>query len=46
MFAVDPHEPWVFAGAGVFALLVAGLAALVPARELRRLQPAAVLRGD
>jgi putative ABC transport system permease protein len=46
MFGIDPREPWVFAASGLFALLVASLAALVPGLQIRKLQPAAVLRGD
>jgi putative ABC transport system permease protein len=46
VFDIDPCEPWVFATSGLFALLVASLAALVPTRQLRKPQPAAVLRGE
>jgi ABC-type antimicrobial peptide transport system permease subunit len=46
VFGIDPREPWVFAGSGFCALLVASVAAFVPALQLRKLQLATVLRGD
>jgi len=46
VFGIDPHEPWVFAISGLFALLVASLAAFIPTRQLTKFQLAAILRAD
>lgn len=46
LFEISPREPIVYAATGVLTAAVAGLACLVPARRLGRLQPAEVLRGE
>ena len=45
LFRVDPLDPWTFAGAPVVLLLVAAIAALVPARRGMRTSPSEVLRA-
>ncbi len=45
LFRVDPLDPWTFAGAPLVILLVAAIAALVPARRGMRTSPSEVLRA-
>jgi ABC-type lipoprotein release transport system permease subunit len=45
LFRVDPLDPWTFAGAPLVLLLVAAIAALVPARRGMRTSPSEVLRA-
>jgi predicted permease len=45
LFRVNPLDPWAFAGASVVLLLVAGVAAFVPARRGMQTSPSAVLRA-
>jgi putative ABC transport system permease protein len=45
LFRVDPIDPWTFAGAPLVILIVAGIAALVPARRGMRTSPSEVLRA-
>jgi hypothetical protein len=46
LFGVEHRESIVFAAAGVLALLITAVSALVPASQVRWLQPAAVLRSE
>ncbi|MBM3750818.1 MAG: hypothetical protein FJW21_06500 [Acidimicrobiia bacterium] len=39
------RDPWTYAAAMGFLLLVAAIASLLPARRLLRLDPAVTLRG-
>jgi putative ABC transport system permease protein len=45
LFRVDPLDPWTFAGAPLVILLVAAIAAFVPARRGMRTSPSEVLRA-
>jgi putative ABC transport system permease protein len=45
LFRVDPLDPWTFAGAPLLILLVAAIAAFVPARRGMRTSPGDVLRA-
>ena len=45
LFRVDPLDPWTFAGAPLVILLVAAIAAFVPARRGMRTSPGEVLRA-
>ena len=45
LFRVDPLDPWTFAGAPLVLLLVAAIAAFVPARRGMRTSPSEVLRA-
>jgi ABC-type antimicrobial peptide transport system permease subunit len=46
LFEVTLHEPAVFAGAGVFTIIVAALACFVPARVISELPPAIALQSE
>jgi ABC-type antimicrobial peptide transport system permease subunit len=46
IFGVSPLDPLVLGGATVFLMLVAGLAAYLPARRASSLAPQRVLQGD
>ena len=46
LYQVSSREPLVYAITGALTAVVAGLACLLPARRLSRLQPAEVLRGE
>jgi putative ABC transport system permease protein len=46
LYQVSAREPLVYAITGALTAVVAGLACLLPARRLGRLQPAEVLRGE
>jgi len=46
LFEISPREPIVYSATAVLTAAVAGLACLVPARRLGRLQPAEVLRSE
>jgi ABC-type lipoprotein release transport system permease subunit len=45
LFRVDPLDPWTFAGAPLVLLLVAAIAAFVPARRGMRTSPSEVPRA-
>ncbi len=45
LFRVDPLDPWTFVGAPLVLLLVAAIAAFVPARRGMRTSPSEVLRA-
>jgi putative ABC transport system permease protein len=44
LFAVDPRAVWIYAGAGVLTVAIAGIACVIPARRLSRMAPSALLR--
>jgi predicted permease len=46
LFGVEPRDPATFAGAVAVLLMVAGLAAYLPARRASRLEPVAALRAE
>jgi ABC-type lipoprotein release transport system permease subunit len=45
LFKVDPLDPWAFAVASVVLLVVAAIAAFVPARRGMHTSPSDVLRA-
>jgi ABC-type antimicrobial peptide transport system permease subunit len=46
LFGVEPRDPATFAVAVATLLMVAGLAAYLPARRASKLEPVAALRAD
>jgi putative ABC transport system permease protein len=46
LYDVTPGDPIAFAGAAATVLLVAGLAAIVPALRAMRVDPVQALRAD
>jgi putative ABC transport system permease protein len=46
LYQIDPHEPWVWAGAAALLLLVAALATWIPARRASAVEPMVVLRSE
>jgi len=44
LWGVSPHDPLTYASAAILLVLVAGIASLVPALRLLRLNPASTLR--
>jgi ABC-type antimicrobial peptide transport system permease subunit len=46
LFSVTPHDPIVFAGAGLLLVLSGLLAALVPAIRAARVDPIVALRAE
>ena len=46
LFGVEPTDPLTFAGSVVVLAVVAGIAALLPARRASRVQPVSVLRDE
>ena len=46
LFEVPLHQPAVYAGAGVFTILVAAFACFLPGRGIVRLSPAAALQSE
>jgi predicted lysophospholipase L1 biosynthesis ABC-type transport system permease subunit len=46
LFEVSAHDGWTLIAAGIAMVMVAGVAAYVPARRAGRVDPAAALRGE
>ena len=46
VYQIDAHEPMVFAAAGATLLVVAAIAAWIPARRASAVDPVTVLRAD
>ncbi|HEV1286694.1 MAG TPA: FtsX-like permease family protein, partial [Bryobacteraceae bacterium] len=46
LYEIDPADPATFAGVAVLVLIVATLAALVPARRATRVDPMIALRHE
>jgi ABC-type antimicrobial peptide transport system permease subunit len=46
LYGVGPRDPVVFAGVGVFLLVVALVAAIAPAVRAARIDPATAMRGE
>jgi putative ABC transport system permease protein len=46
LFEVSPHDAWTVGAAGIVMVLLAGVAAYVPARRAGRVDVASVLRSD
>ena len=46
LFGVKPTDPLTFAAVGVFMLLVAAAASIIPARRATRVDPLVALRAD